>query len=231
MDFKGIDTKQQVLAEASRFDHAFEIPVGCAHDPGIDVDDLIVTNASQVAAFEHSEQLGLHGQGQLADLIQEDRSPVGGLEEPLSLYIGSGESTFDVPKEFAFDQVFWQRSAIDRNEGFVAPQTFFMHGASHKLLATTRLTSDQNRAVGRCNSGNEFGNTLHRFGLADDLRCAGRVAAFHSLELRRALLEPTSLRDASQELIEFGKATGLAQIIDHSKSQRRDGRFQRTLSR
>ena len=52
--------------------------------------------------LEHPQELGLGGQGQVADLVQEDVAAAGRLEAPHPGAVGPGEGPFDVTEEFAF---------------------------------------------------------------------------------------------------------------------------------
>jgi hypothetical protein len=80
MDLKGVDAKEQILSEAARFDHRFEVTVGSAYDSRVNMRDLIVTDSAQISTLEHPQELGLHRQGQLADFIKENRPSIGRLE-------------------------------------------------------------------------------------------------------------------------------------------------------
>jgi hypothetical protein len=169
MDLEGIDAEEQIFAKRTGLDHRLEVPVSCADDAGIDMDDLVVPDASQIAAFEHSEQFGLHSQWEFADFIEENRPSIGSFEEPLSVQIRTGECTFDVTEQFALDKVFWQSAAVDGNKRLVATQAFLVHGAGDKFFAASGLAADQDRARRRRDARDQFGDRLHRFGVSDDL--------------------------------------------------------------
>ena len=65
-------------------------------------------DALEPAFLEDAEQLGLHGQRNLADLVEEDGAAVGQLEPALALADGAGEGPFLVAEELAFQQRFGQ---------------------------------------------------------------------------------------------------------------------------
>jgi hypothetical protein len=66
-----------------------QVAVGGRDDAHVDLDVFLPTEAAERAAFEHAEQGGLHSQGQLADLVQEDRAAVRQLERPFLATLGA----------------------------------------------------------------------------------------------------------------------------------------------
>ena len=70
---------------------------------------LVFADAADLAAFQEPQQLGLHGLGQLADLVQEKRAAGGHLEQARAVLVGAGEGPFAMAEQLAFDQVFRQR--------------------------------------------------------------------------------------------------------------------------
>jgi hypothetical protein len=60
-------------------------------------------------------------EGQLTDLVEEKGAALRGLEPAGPCTKRSGKSAPLVPKQFALNQAFSERTAIDRNEGPGAP--------------------------------------------------------------------------------------------------------------
>src|SRR5207302_7551756 len=85
----------------------------------------------------------------------------------------SRESRFEVAEEFTFNQVFWNRRAIDLHEHFILAQALRMDGAGYKFFSCARLTIDQDSAVGRCHELNLLTQGFDGDAFADDqtLRC------------------------------------------------------------
>ncbi len=56
------------------------------------------------ALLQHAQQLGLHRQGDLADLVEKDRAAVRQLEPALALADRAGERSFLVAEQLALQQ-------------------------------------------------------------------------------------------------------------------------------
>ena len=84
--------------------------------PGVDADRLRVADALELVLLQHAQQLDLQlGRGGV-DFVEKDRAGVGGLEPAGAIGDGPGERTADVAEQFAFQQAFAQRAAIDADE-------------------------------------------------------------------------------------------------------------------
>src|SRR6185437_8359598 len=81
-----------------------EIAVRRGEDADVDVDALVAADALDAALLERAEQLGLHLERQLADLVDEDGALVGLLEGPGAVAHGAGERAADVAEQLALDQ-------------------------------------------------------------------------------------------------------------------------------
>jgi len=73
-----------------------EIAVGRRQHPHIHPMLAIRAEALQLAALQHAQQLGLNGQRQLADLIQQQGATIGELELAAALAECAGEGAADV---------------------------------------------------------------------------------------------------------------------------------------
>ena len=81
--------------------------------------------------FQHTQQLGLRGDRHLANLVQQQRSFLRQFETTRPTLHRAGESTFFVPEDFAFNQGFRNRGAVDGHEWFVLARTHVMDGPRH----------------------------------------------------------------------------------------------------
>jgi hypothetical protein len=66
--------------------------------------------------LDDPQQFRLKGEREITDLIQEQRSAVGGFERAGFGHDRAGEGASLMTEEFAFHQCFSDRSAVDRNE-------------------------------------------------------------------------------------------------------------------
>ena len=78
--------------------------------------DSVPPTRSNRAVLEHAQQLGLHAEGHLADLVEEERPPAGQLEPPLLLPVGAGERAALVAEELALQQLLGQGGAVDGHQ-------------------------------------------------------------------------------------------------------------------
>ena len=57
------------------------------------------------ALLDRAQQLRLHRQRQVADLVEEQRAAVGGLKEALAIVVGTGERALSIAEEFGLEQL------------------------------------------------------------------------------------------------------------------------------
>ena len=94
------------------------------------MDDLLFLNGPQ--------QLGLHGQAQLTDLIQENGAGVGHFKiARLPALFGPGESALIVAEQLTFQQGLRNRGAVHRHKGIFRPEGMIVDGLCQHLLAGT----------------------------------------------------------------------------------------------
>ena len=104
VDLHDVEPVVEVFAELAFLGQPEQIAVGGGDDADVDLDGLRAADPLEPALLEHAQQLGLHGQGDLADLVEEDRAAVGHLEAALALADRAGESAFLVAEQLAFQQ-------------------------------------------------------------------------------------------------------------------------------
>ena len=83
---------------------------------GLDRDRAVAAEPGDLPLLQHPQQLGLRGERQLADLVQEQGAALRGLERALARGDRAGEGTPLVPEQLALDQVLGQRRAVDGDE-------------------------------------------------------------------------------------------------------------------
>src|SRR5689334_2391225 len=89
----------EVLTEDAPVDLPLEVAVCRSDDSDVDARSLRLAHATYLACLQRTEQLRLHLQRELPDLVEEDRSTVGRLEGALAIAIGSRERPPDVPEQ------------------------------------------------------------------------------------------------------------------------------------
>ena len=98
---------------------------------------------SKVISCKHAQQLGLHLQADVADLVEEQRAAVGRLEAADLVADGAGERALDVAEQLAFQQSRRQGGAVDLDEGLAGPRAVLVDGPGQQLLAGAALAADQ----------------------------------------------------------------------------------------
>ena len=103
----------KVFAEAATADGSNEVDIGGGNYAHVDLDGSGGTNGDNLAVFQYAQQLDLHGKGEFAYLVEEDSAAVGLLEVAFAVALGSGEGTFDMSEQFAFDGAFGNGTTVD----------------------------------------------------------------------------------------------------------------------
>ncbi len=230
VDFEGVDAEHQVFAEGALFDHFFEVAVGGADHADVDVDGLVIAEAADVAGFEDSKQLGLHREGELADFVQEDGPAVGYFELPGGGGLGAGDGAAAVSEEFAFDQVFGEGAAVDRDHRAVRAEAGLVQGAGDEFFAAAGFAADQDGAFGGSDFGDQPFECLHRVAVTDQF-----AAPFG---LPEAVSEGDELSfgvetfgDAFEESGDFFERAGFGEVIEGLVFEGGDRRFLARLAR
>jgi len=162
----------QVLAEAPVGDPLPQRGVGRAHDAHVDAHRFGAPDRREGLVLEHAQELGLQVEGDLGDLVEEERAPIGALEEPVSATNRPREGTPDVAEELALEQARAERGAVDRDEGQLAPQALGVYRAGGELLAGPAVSAEQHADVAWADVADQLEHALHR-----------RVGAGHAVEV------------------------------------------------
>ena len=77
-----VEAVEEVLAERPAGDELLQIAVGRRDEAHVDADRLDAADALELALLQHAQELHLHLDRDLADLVEEERAAVGELEAP-----------------------------------------------------------------------------------------------------------------------------------------------------
>ncbi len=103
----------EVTAECARLDELLQRLIGGGNHLDIDIDLAIAAQPVVRCAVQNAQQLDLQFGVELTDLIQQDRAPVGQLEQPFFAALGAAEGALLISEKLAFEQVFRDGRAID----------------------------------------------------------------------------------------------------------------------
>src|ERR1700758_2467106 len=119
-DGKDIQSIIQIASEAAGCDLLQQVPVSRCNDPHISAPRSILSHSFVRFLLEDPEQLTLHFQRDLTDLVKEQGSAGRGLEATYPVPNRASKRPSDVTEEFAFIQFSWDTSAINLNQRFVS---------------------------------------------------------------------------------------------------------------
>ena len=167
-DRKHVQAIEQILTERIVRHRLFEVSIRRGNDADVDLDRPVAAQALDRSLLENPQQLDLHVERHFADLVQEDRRPVGGFEAAHLASDCTGEGPALVAEELAFDERRWNRRAVDEDHGKAAPGAGIVNRLSEELLAHTGLAEEQHRRTGRCHVVQLIENTTNRLAPVDD---------------------------------------------------------------
>ncbi|MNF52882.1 hypothetical protein D3C84_342430 [compost metagenome] len=159
----------EVGAELPGQHRALQVAVGGGEDAHVDLEAAVVADALQVAVLQHAQQLGLQGQRQLADLVEEQGALVGHLELAGAVVDGAGEGALDVAEQLALGHRLGQRRAVEVDQRMVGARRGQVDGLGHQLLADPGLAHDQHVEVGAGDHADLLLQLQHAGRQADDL--------------------------------------------------------------
>jgi hypothetical protein len=106
------------------------------------------------------QQLGLQGQRQLCDLVEDQGPALGEAEQPLAGLMGPGEGALDVPEQLALQQIRRDRPAVDGDEASGAAAAG-VDGARGQLLAGAGFPLDEDRGRPGCHALDDGADLVH----------------------------------------------------------------------
>jgi len=92
------------LRKRPSLDLGFEIGVGRRDDPHVHLAIGRRPDAADLALLEHPQEPDLHRGAHLADLVEEDRAPVGLLEQTLTLAGRAGERAAGMTEQLRLEE-------------------------------------------------------------------------------------------------------------------------------
>ncbi len=102
-------------------------------------------DALELALLQRAQELHLHLDRDLADLVEEERAAVGELEAPRLARHGAGERAALVAEELALDELLRDGRAVDLDERLVLAARVLVQRAGDELLARAALAGDEHR--------------------------------------------------------------------------------------
>src|SRR5437868_9189830 len=116
LDRKNVQSVEEVFPEFARGRLFFQIAVGRGHDPHIGTAGSVITNAFIPFLLENAEQLVLDVQRNFSHFIQEKGAAFSCFKPSGPILDGSRKRASDMTEELAFEQLPWNRGAINTNQ-------------------------------------------------------------------------------------------------------------------
>ncbi len=123
--------------------------MGRRDHPDVDAEGPGGAEGLDLLPLEDPQELRLQVQGELADLVEEDRPAVRPLEGALSILVRAGEGTPLVTEELRLDEVPAERPTIDDHEGAGRATARVVERAGGEVLAGAGLAVDEHAQLGR----------------------------------------------------------------------------------
>ncbi len=158
----------QIVAETALGDLLVEIPPRRAEHPHLDPQPPVAADTAHLGAFEGAEQLGLQGEIQIADLVDQERPAVGLLEHALSLPGRARERAALVAEQLGFDQARGHGGAVEDDERPRRARSPLVKRLGEHLLARAGLAFDDHRKVGAGETLAQWIEAAHLAAAADE---------------------------------------------------------------
>ncbi len=113
---KHVQPIEQILPEAPREDGGIEIPMGRCDDAHIAEERAIAADPLEGPLLQHPQELDLHLQRHIADLVQKKSPALGELETAEPRRQGARERALFMSEQLALEQVRGNGAAVDRHE-------------------------------------------------------------------------------------------------------------------
>jgi hypothetical protein len=150
-DVDGEDSEpvEEIFAEAALREGPGQVAIRGGEDPDVDLHGARAADALELTVLEDAKKLRLEVQGELADLVQEERPAVGELE---AAHAGGGrarEGALLVAEQLALDEGGRQGGTVDADQRARTPGAPVVDRPGQELLPRARLPKEQHRGVHR----------------------------------------------------------------------------------
>src|SRR5579875_559692 len=103
----------QVFPESTVVYHGLQIAMCGSNDPNMDGLRCGCSNTLHFSMLYKPQQFYLRFKRQLANFIQKQGAPIGHLDSTWLAVAGPSKGSLGVTKQFGFNQVLWDRPAVD----------------------------------------------------------------------------------------------------------------------
>ncbi len=179
MNVDDVEAEIEIFAEIAGARLGFEVAVGGRDQADIDLDRLRAADAIDLAFLNRAQQFRLEARMHLADFVEQQGAAMRFLEFADAAGDGAGERAFLVAEQFAFEQIFRDRGAIDRDERCLGALALAVDVAREHFLTRAALAGDEDRSLGGRDLLGETHDALHRRIAIDERVAVGRDRLQH----------------------------------------------------
>ena len=212
-DLDDVHAVKQVLAELALGDQRREILVSRRQDAHVDRRFPGLADRPHALLLDDAQQLDLHVQRQVGDLVQEQRAALGGLDQALLVGDRAGEAALLVAEQLALHQLGRDRAAVHRHERPVAARAGIVDQVRDQLFAGAGLAIDMYRRLAARDTLDHLAQLLHRARAAQQL---------HLRQLQRALAGLAELERGRDQLAQRRHVERLGNEIERAELERAD---------
>src|SRR5262249_36544111 len=133
---------EEVLPEPPLVHERAEVAMRGGDHLDVDRDLPLAPDGAHLPFLEHPEQLRLERGGHLADLVEEERSAVGGTDQPLAIGLRAGIAALHVAEELVLEEVLGKGRAVEGAQRPTAARGP-VEPPCDDLLAGPRLAGDE----------------------------------------------------------------------------------------
>ena len=159
-----IDPVIKVLAELAFAHQCFQVHIRSADKADVHGDGLAAADPHDAAVLDRTQQFRLQVQGDVANLIEEERPTIGLFKLAGVVSVGIREGSFHVAEEFAFEERFRDGAGIDSHHRPVAPEAQGVDFPGQYVLAGAIFAGDEYRGVRGCGLSDRLPDGGHRLG-------------------------------------------------------------------
>src|SRR5438045_3618064 len=219
-EMEHVEPVEQVEPEPARGHLRREVAIRRRHDAHVGAQVARPADAAEGHRLQYAQQLRLHGRGQLADLVEEQRPAVGDLEQPALGRLRVGEGAALVAEQLALEERLGERRAVQLDEGLLAAAGGLgVQEPRDDLLARAALALQQDRRGGAARDRPQPVERLAHGRAAGLEERARRTGA----QRRHALAQPARLERLADLDEQVGKLDGLGEVVLRALPQRQDG--------
>src|SRR5260370_1926278 len=185
VDVNDFDAVVEVFAESAPGKFLLQVLVGGGQNADIHWDGGAAAHTFHHALLQNAQDLGLGGEAEVANFVQEQGSAIGVLELAYAGIDAGGDALFN-SEQLAFHQGFRQRGAVERHERLARARAGIVDGLGYQFLAGAAFARDQDVDKAVANALHQADHLLDFLPRADN--SVDRVLAFHFAPEVRVLL-------------------------------------------